>query len=79
MKIQVYKFKGDRFFVDERDGCIAVRDKMFSDPQHRTLLPSTKGVLRYWKGEYIKGAYRYEVPESIARKARKLCDLLNEE
>lgn len=37
----------NRFFVDERVGCIAVRDKFRTDPEYRGLHRDTEGVVAY--------------------------------
>ena len=40
----------NRYFVDERAGCIAVRDREQTDPEYPGLHPDTTGVVRYWHG-----------------------------
>jgi len=40
----------NRYFVDERGGCIAVRDREKTDPEYPGLHPDTTGVIRYWDG-----------------------------
>lgn len=42
-----------RYFVDERGGCIAVRDREHTDPEDRGLHPDTQGVTWYRWGERI--------------------------
>jgi hypothetical protein len=77
-----------RFYVDERDWCIAVRDRKHS-PQRRILLyPSTPGVIRYWGGSpqmVTCRACKYEnctgwkISDLDRQAAAELCALLNEE
>jgi hypothetical protein len=40
----------ERYFVDERVGCIAVRDREHTDPEYRGLHADTNGVVQYWHG-----------------------------
>lgn len=40
----------DRYFVDERGGCIAVRDREKTDQEYSGLHPDTPGVIQYWSG-----------------------------
>ena len=40
----------DRYFVDERTGCIAVRDRNNTDPKYQGLHSDTTGVVKYWHG-----------------------------
>ena len=40
----------DRYFVDERGGCIAVRDRLDTDPDDNGLNEDTQGVVKYWVG-----------------------------
>ena len=39
-----------RYFVDERIGCVAVRDRNLTDPDYSGLHPDTPGVVEYWQG-----------------------------
>jgi hypothetical protein len=39
-----------RFFVDERGGCIAVRDRVNTDNNYAGLHSDTEGVVKYWHG-----------------------------
>ncbi len=38
----------ERFYVDRRVGCIAVRDRTKIDPEYPGLHPDTEGVVRFW-------------------------------
>ena len=40
-----------RYYVDERVGCIAVRDRQNTDPDYPGLHADTPGVVRYRRGE----------------------------
>ena len=42
--------KKDRYFVDERGGCIAVRDRLNTDPEDSGLDSDKDGVVKYWAG-----------------------------
>jgi len=44
----------ERFFVDERTGCMAVRDSINTDPEYQGLHSYTEGVVKYWSGVYEK-------------------------
>ena len=41
----------DRFFIDIRGGCIAVRDRTLTDPEYPGLHADTPGVVWYEHGE----------------------------
>lgn len=45
--------KQDRYFVDERSGCIAVRDRENTDPEYNGLHEDTQGVVKYWHGRRV--------------------------
>jgi len=40
----------NRYFIDERGGCIAVRDREQTDPDYNGLHPDTPGVVWYEPG-----------------------------
>ena len=77
----------DRYFIDKRCGCIAVRDRQGTDPDYNGLHADTEGVIQYWDG------YRWSStcatcghkrdsgwklkPEDVEA-AHKLCRELNE-
>ena len=44
----------DRFFVDDRSGCVAVRDRLDTNPDDQGLWPETMGVVKFWGKEHIK-------------------------
>ena len=77
-----------RYFIDERVGCIAVRDSYHTDKDSPHLERNTKGVVRFWLGEYKKqfcdkcgglsGSYWF-VSEELQKEAKELCDRLNEQ
>lgn len=77
----------DRYFVDERGGCIAVRDREKTDPEYPGLHPDTTGVIRYWGGTPIAdtcptcGQRRpagWEIADADRRAAVTLCAELNQ-
>jgi hypothetical protein len=77
----------DRYFVDERGGCIAVRDREKTDPEYPGLHPDTTGVIRYWGGTPIAdtcptcGQRRpagWEIADTDRRAAVALCAELNQ-
>ncbi len=41
----------ERYFVEERSGCIAVRDRENTDPEYQGLHADTEGVVWYEHGE----------------------------
>ena len=77
-----------RFFVDERTGCIAVRDRGYTDPEYNGLHSDTVGVVRYWDGkpETVTcptcGHTRsngFSIADEDRQAAHALCDRLNAE
>lgn len=42
----------DRYFIDERGGCIAVRDREQTDPDYNGLHSDTAGVMWFEMGIY---------------------------
>ena len=44
----------NRYFVDERGGCVAVRDRTLTDPENPGLHPDTTGVIKFWAGTFHK-------------------------
>jgi len=67
----------DRYFVDQRVGCIAVRDRFNTNPDYQGLHRDTKGVVRYWGGAYNPNKY-WAVSRIDIKAAHALCDSLNE-
>ena len=43
----------DRYFIDERVGCLAIRDRRNTDPTDQGLHRDTKGVMHYWGGTRV--------------------------
>ena len=70
-----------RYFVDQRAGCVAVRDRQNTNP-HRykwdDLNADTPGVVKYWLGYVIEVPKKFWTirPEDLAE-ALELCDKLN--
>ena len=77
----------ERYFIDERGGCIAVRDNEKTDPDDNGLHEDTEGVVKFWMGE-IKTKHcktcgsgqggEWKIKEEDRTAAKKLCDGLNE-
>ena len=43
-----------RFYVDERAGCVAVRDRTKTNPDYPGLHEHTAGVVKFWMGKWEK-------------------------
>jgi len=76
--------KEPRYFVDQRGGCIAVRDREHKDhdPDYNGLHPDTGGVVKYWSGfqreeNKSKGYPHWDVKSSDVEDAITLCQELN--
>jgi len=79
----------DRYYVDQRIGCIAVRDQTLDDPEYKCLEPDGIGVIKYWHGEFVDGevcetchrsfgkVWRVKSEDIVA--ANELCNELNKE
>ena len=76
----------DRYFIDERGGCIAVRDREDTNPDDHGLHPETQGVVKYWHGEPTTQKGRacrhgslggWVVLEYDKAEAERICDSLN--
>jgi hypothetical protein len=79
---------GDRFFIDERIGCIAVRDREQSNPEDRGLEKDTPGVVKFWMGNKVNElcptclrvvSSSWEINEDFKKEASKLCRELNDQ
>jgi len=75
-----------RYFVDERSGSIAVRDRNCTDLDEQGLHPEAAGVVRFWLGIYNPGKCPHcnqkihdgwLVSADVRRNANRLCDRLN--
>ena len=78
----------DRYFIDERTGYIAVRDRNHTDQDYNGLHSNTAGVVKYWDGEpvgYVCSTCGhstnrgYMIPNSVILAANTLCEELNSE
>ena len=76
----------DRYYVDERSGCIAVRDYDNTDQNHPGLDADTTGVVRFWHGSPLDeicptcGQRRpagWTLAEEARRAAYTLCAEMN--
>jgi len=65
----------NRYFVDERSGIVAVRDRVHTDPDYNGLHSDTAGVIMSWKGERVED--HWELVEGQLEKAETLCTNLN--
>jgi len=76
-----------RYFVDDRSGCIAVRDRTLTDPDYPGLHEDTTGVVRYWHGNlapkivcpicHHARSNGWVISDTVKLAAQKLCDSLN--
>ena len=75
--------KATRFFVDERGGCIAVRDRTLTDPEYQGLHEDTEGVVWFGMGERKEvvcptcGQHRgidWSVSDSLKAEAARVCE-----
>ena len=70
-----------RFYVDERVGCIAVRDRTKDDKWCSGLSKQMDGVKAFWTGvssKDEKGNFKqWDVLDWQRKEANELCDLLN--
>ena len=78
----------ERFFVDERGGCIAARDRELTDPEYPGLHPDTDGVVEFWGGKQITkkcptcghvSFSHWEIADEDRKAAHELCEKLNKE
>jgi hypothetical protein len=77
-----------RYFVDERNGCIAVRDRTKTNPEYHGLHADTEGVVRFWNGYTINtvcptcGQARHGqhvVRDEDRNEAYRICNLQNDD
>jgi hypothetical protein len=71
----------ERYIVDQRSGCVAVRDT--HDPEWENRLPGLgrdyTGVVAYWSGlHHPSGAARWVLSPFDVQEAERLCKYLNE-
>lgn len=45
-----------RYFVDDRCGCVAVRDRLNTDPEYQGLHSDTPGVVKFWMKKFREEA-----------------------
>lgn len=70
----------DRFYVDKRVGCVAVRDRKFIETNPTPGLHfDTLGVVAYWGGARDKNTNDWSVDSNYVVMALSLCELLNEQ
>lgn len=69
----------ERYFIDKRAGCIAVRDRMYTSPSYQGLHEDTPGVVKYWHGRLDShGLFSWSVPKEYEEEAMFLCKELND-
>lgn len=66
-----------RFFVDERAGCIAVRDREKTNPSYQGLHADTPGVVHYWFGLYDEKGKTWSVKADDLKSAHEMAARLN--
>jgi hypothetical protein len=71
-----FKLVVDRFYVDERVGCLAVRDRNKDDEWSPGLHQDMDGVMAYWSGQY-DGEGGWRILDWQREKAETLCNELN--
>jgi len=78
--------KQEKYFVDERGGCIAVRDNTLVDPDYPGLHPDMEDVIKFWWGKRKENkcptcghctASFLEVSEEDIKEANQFCETLN--
>ena len=76
----------NRYYIDERSGCIAVCARERTDPDYNGLHADTEGVVQYWDGRRTEkkcsecGHVQFsgwEVSEDDRLAAAELCARLN--
>lgn len=67
-----------RYYIDERCGCIAVRDRVTtpSPDQYPGLHSETPGVVKFWMGENM--LHGWQVTDAMKSEAMELCRKMNE-
>lgn len=75
-----------RFFVDDRAGCVAVRDRTLTDPEYQGLHEDTEGVVKFWMKDLQKHrctscghTQSRWIDRNEVNEARELAKLLNKE
>lgn len=78
----------EKYFIDERVGCMAIRDREYTNPTYPGLHPDTKGVVRYYQGVKINitcpqcGHHlldKWVIPTEVREEAVAYCKRLNDE
>lgn len=76
----------ERYFIDERVGCIAIRDRELTNPDDNGLHGDTKGVVWYHHGEHTPiycsecgqvKSHEWKVPDIAIHAAKLKCNRLN--
>ena len=76
----------DRYYVDERGGCIAVVDRLMKNPEENGLHEDMDGVVKYWQGHQHKNlcptchqvtSTEWRVADETREVAREWCANLN--
>jgi hypothetical protein len=67
----------NRFFVDERSGIVAVRDRVYTDLDYNGLHSDTGGVIESWSGKYNPDTSSWSLEQQQIKAANDLCQELN--
>ena len=77
----------ERYYVDERVGCIAIRDRTLVDPEDSGLESDSPDVIKFWMGELVESwpcptcghsaEIHWTVKEEDKQAAEELCKQLN--
>lgn len=73
---------GARYFVDERSGCIAIRDRWNTNPEYQGLHSDTEGVMVFRTGARVfddRNNYINVITDKLRDEMLALCDKLNNE
>ncbi len=69
-----------RFFVDERNGCVAIRDRTLNDPDDNGCDADKIDVVKFAMGDKIDTGkvITWDIDQKIVQEFRIECALLNE-
>ena len=76
----------DRYYIDKRDGCIAIRDKQNTNLDDHGLHPETQGVTHYRDGQQKfedcptckhRRMVGWEVAQDVVTEMEELCKKMN--
>ena len=76
----------DRYYIDERGGCIAVRDRERTDPDYPGLHADTEGVVWFAMGEQSRvtcphckheSSGGWDISDDLRAKAKRIAEEMN--